>query len=335
MRLSDIAGQEHAVGLLTHALSAGRLAHACLFDGPEGVGKRSAAIGLALAIACDVAPNQGCGTCDSCRRMLEGQHPDLALYTPGATTYVVDQAREIVALASSRPHEARGRVIILDQADVLNPASANSLLKTLEEPFPGNYLVLVTSAPDRLLPTIRSRVQRVRFVGLRPETLLALAARKGVSPARAETAVALAAGQASRLFALLEKETESDPWIEAQALRKAAASRDIGAIFDAAGAYSDKESRENLDEVLNLIARLYRDAIATAVGADELVILRDKAEDLAVLAAKLSGRGTPALASRAVSVVMEAGSALAGNVNAVTALEKMLMDLRRFEVVTP
>ena len=132
----------------------------------------------------------------------------------------------------------------------------------------------------------------------------------------------------------MEKETESDPWVEAQALRKAAASREIGAIFDAAGAYSDKESRENLDEVLMLIARLYRDAIATAVGADELVILRDKAEDLAALAAKLSGRGTPALASRAVSVVMEAGAALAGNMNAVTALEKMLMDLRRFEVVT-
>jgi DNA polymerase-3 subunit delta' len=335
MRLADIMGQEHAVGLLTRALATGRLAHACLFDGPDGVGKRSAAIGLALAIACEVAPNEGCGTCDSCRRMLTGQHPDLVQFAPGAATYVVDQAREIVALASSRPHEARGRVIVLDQADALNPASANSLLKTLEEPFPGNYLVLVTAAPDRLLPTIRSRVQRVRFLALRPEVLLALAARRGVDPARAETAAALASGQADRLFALLDRDTEADPWVEAQALRQAARARDIGAIFDAAGAYSDKESRENLSEVLLLIARLYRDAIATAVGADELVLLRDKAEELAGLAAQLSGRGGPARASRAVSTVLEAGAALAGNVNAVTALEKMLMDLRRFEVVSP
>jgi DNA polymerase-3 subunit delta' len=131
MLLREIVGQDHAVALLSRAAASGRLAHACLFDGPESVGKRSAALGLALALCCPEAPGQGCGACDTCRRIVGGQHPDVLSFAPATQQYVIEQAREMVAIASTRPHEAPSRVLILDQADRLNPSSGNCLLKSI------------------------------------------------------------------------------------------------------------------------------------------------------------------------------------------------------------
>jgi len=333
MLLREMVGQDRAVAMLQHAVASGRLAHACLFDGPESVGKRSAALGLAYALCCPEAPGLGCGTCDVCRRIEAGQHPDVLALAPAAQQYVVDQAREVVAIASTRPHEAPARILILDRADALNASSANCLLKTLEEPCPGNHLVLVTSAPDRLLATIRSRTQRVRFAALQPAALVEIATRKGATRAQAETAASLAGGQVGRLLQALESEAESTLWAVVDNFRKAAATRGIGAIFDAAGEFSDKESRQDLPEVLALLARLYRDALVTAAGAGDLVLLRDRANELETLAGR-ARKDYDLLALRsALREVVQASLALASNVNPVTALEKMLMDLKPLELV--
>jgi DNA polymerase-3 subunit delta' len=331
MLLRDIVGQDHAVAMLLRSVASGRLAHACLFDGPESVGKRSAALGLALALCCPEAPGNGCGTCDTCRRIESGQHPDARIFEPASQQYIVDQSREVVALASTRPHEAPARVIVLDRADCLNPSSANCLLKTLEEPFPGNYLVLVTAAPDRLLATIRSRTQRIRFVGLRAAALVEIASRRGATRAQAETAAALAGGQAGRLLESLESEAEASPWTIVANFRQAAAAGNIGAIFDAASAFSDKDSRQDLPEALELLARLYRDALVTAAGANDLALLRDRAVELESLADHARKGYALAVLRRALREVVQASVALSSNVNAVTALEKMLMDLRTLE----
>jgi DNA polymerase-3 subunit delta' len=222
-------------------------------------------------------------------------------------------------------------VLILDSADCLNPSSANCLLKTLEEPFPGNHLVLVTSAPDRLLPTIRSRTQRVRFVALSPAALMRIAAARGASPAQAETAAVLAGGQVGRLLQALESEAESSLWTIVGNLRQAAAAKGMGVIFDAAAEFSDKESRQELPEALALLARLYRDALVSAAGAGELALLRDRGSELATLAGQARKDYDLRTLRGALREVVLASSALSSNVNPVTALEKMLMDLRTLE----
>jgi DNA polymerase III subunit delta' len=332
MLLRDIVGQDHAVALLSRAVASGRLAHACLFDGPESVGKRSTALGLAFALCCPEAPGQGCGQCPVCHRIATGQHPDVLCFAPTAQQYVVEQAREIVAVAATRPHEAPARVLILDQADRLNPSSANCLLKTLEEPFPGNHLLLVTSAPDRLLATIRSRTQRVRFVPLSTAALREIALQRGASPSAAATAVALAAGQAARMVHALEADAESALWVIVDLLRKAAAGKGASPIFDAAAEFSDKESREDLPEALALLARLYRDALVISAGAGDLALLQDRKRDLEFLATRARKDRDLRTMRSALGAVLEASTALASNVNPVTALEKMLMDLRPLEM---
>jgi len=328
MRFSDIAGQDQATTPLLRAVASGRLAHAILFDGPDGVGKRSAALGLGLALCCPVEPHLGCGTCDVCRRILGGQHPDVRVLAPETNQFLIEQAKDVVALASTRPHEAPARVLVIDQADCLNPSAANCLLKTLEEPLPGNFIVLVTSAPARLLPTIRSRCQRVRFVGIPPAILIELATRRGIDRARAETAAATAGGSAARMFELCASEAESNLWVVANRFRQAIAASEMGPIFDAAAAFSDKEERQDLPESLALLARFYRDALALAAGAEDLVLLRNHSAEMAGPAAVCQRRGSFTPLRRAVSAVLDARAGLAANVNAVTALEKMMMDIR-------
>ena len=331
MLLREMVGQDRAIAMLQRAVASGRLAHACLFDGPESVGKRSAALGLALALCCTEAPGLGCGTCDACRRIEAGRHPDVLALAPSAQQYVIDQAREVVALASTRPHEAPARILILDRADALNPSSANCLLKTLEEPFPGNHLLLVTSAPDRLLATIRSRTQRVRFAALQPAALVEIAMRRGATRAQAETAASLAGGQVGRLVQALESEAESSLWAVVGNFRKSAAAKGMGAIFDAAAEFSDKESRQDLPEVLALLARLYRDALVTAAGAGDLTLLRDRTKELETLAGSARKDYDLLTLRCALREVVQASIALLSNVNPVTALEKMLMDLKTLE----
>jgi len=330
MRLAELAGQDHAVALLRRAVAAGRVAHAYLFDGPTGVGKRGAALGFGLALICPDRPAEGCGICDVCRRALAGNHPDVRVIAPAGTQMVIDQAQEIVALASGRPHEAPARVVIVDDADRLNVNAANCLLKTLEEPFPGTHLVLVTAAPDRLLPTIRSRTQRVRFVPVRASVLVELALRTGVERTRAETAAALAGGSVARLNELLSSEAAAVPWDAVTALRQAAAGTDMGAIFDAAAALGDKDGKAALPQTLALLGRFYRDAIASACGAEDLVLLRERADELATVADAGRRQGLRPL-RRALAAVLEADSALAANVNGPLALERMLMEIRPCE----
>ena len=234
-----------------------------------------------MALNCEASPEgidsggTACGICDACRRIEGGLHPDVVTYAPDGTQILMEQAQEIVALAQRRPHEARARVIIIDEADRLNANAANCLLKTLEEPSAGNHLVLVTTAPDRLLGTIRSRTQRVRFRRISVVTLLELGAGRGIDRARAEVAAVLADGSAARFLELATNTDDEGTRSAAVVLREAARARGIAPILDAAVAVGDKESKHRLPDVLALLARVYRDALVTVVGASELAVLGD------------------------------------------------------------
>ncbi len=157
------------MAVLRQAIEHRRLHHAFLFSGPSGVGKRTAALALASALNCEVAPGVGCGTCQICTRITDGTHPDvITLAREGAAQIVpIETVRtRVVAAVGLPPHEAHERVFLIDEANSLQPAAANCLLKTLEEPPARTRFVLMTIAPDQLLPTIRSRCQRVGFAPL-------------------------------------------------------------------------------------------------------------------------------------------------------------------------
>ncbi len=150
MRLADVLGHAQPRALLLRAVVARSVPQSLLFDGPDGVGKRTTALALASAINCQHPDIDGdaCGGCSSCRRIARAQHPDVVSLVPNEKgTITVEMAREVIGQASYRPFEARRRVVVIDEADRLQPAAQNALLKTLEEPPPSSMFVLVSVAP--------------------------------------------------------------------------------------------------------------------------------------------------------------------------------------------
>jgi DNA polymerase III delta' subunit len=163
-----IPQQERVVGHLRRAIERSRVPHAYLFSGPVGAPLLDTAIALAAALNCQVSRGEGCGECDSCSKIVAGIHPDVVtLVREGAANIVpIESVRnQVIARIGLPPHEADVRVFIVEEATAMAPPAANALLKTLEEPPPRTLFVLCTTAPEQLLPTIRSRCQRIRFGG--------------------------------------------------------------------------------------------------------------------------------------------------------------------------
>ncbi len=183
-----------ATGQLRQAWAANRLPHAILVHGAEGLGKRSFAAWLACAVLCESSPNAElncCGQCASCALIKAGSHPDLYWVAPeeGKQQLSVDQVRETCEKLSKTSFRRGYKVAIIEPAHQMTPGAANSVLKTLEEPSAGSLLVLLTSRPSGLLPTVRSRCQKLTI--LRPSTAAAVEwlqqeAGKPISPALLE-----------------------------------------------------------------------------------------------------------------------------------------------------
>ncbi|MDX2023930.1 MAG: DNA polymerase III subunit delta' [Deltaproteobacteria bacterium] len=330
MRLAEVFGQNAAVSRLRRALEQKRVPHAYLFEGPDGVGKLTAAKALGLALLCRTMPGVGCGTCETCTRAEAGLHPDLRVFAPQGRDIKKEEADEVVALASERPHEAPARLLIIDEADKLNANAANCLLKTLEEPAPGSHLVLVSSAGARLLDTILSRTQRIRFSPLPTALLAEQLQKRGVPEDRAAVAAALANGSFSRAVALADGEEDEATWVSVTRLRQAAAGRTVGNIMDTANMFAGKEGREPLVATLDLLARLYRDALVSAGGAPELAVLSSKRAEINDIIDRAGAAPLPRI-RKALDALAEADEALAGNVNAVTAVEALIFSLRSLE----
>lgn len=170
-RLEDkLVGHRERLTPLLEAHQKGRLASALLFAGPSGVGKRLAAHVLAQTLVCEKAELHACGSCGPCSRVEKGQSESLLEVQPDGAGIKIEQARDILQFIGLRKL-GRARIVIIDQAQLMNPQTANALLKSLEEPPDGTYFILVTPVAGSMMATIRSRTQLVRFGPLSDQEL--------------------------------------------------------------------------------------------------------------------------------------------------------------------
>lgn len=252
-----------------------RMHHGLIVSGPPGAGLGTVARWIAAALLCPSTatdPAAPCGICRTCRRVASGQHPDLHVLAPleDRRDIAIEQVRQVQDELLRLPVEGRARVVLLDPASALNEQGQNALLKTLEEPGADTFLLLVTARPEALLPTVRSRCERLRVLRLADE-VVARQLRQRLPQAAAHHAAAVAFAQ-GRLGAALAACTERMVQLhdlvqqlaaDSKALRPFATARAVLAGSDGPAGATAK-AREFLWRVRNLCSGRLR---ALAAGS--------------------------------------------------------------------
>jgi DNA polymerase-3 subunit delta' len=260
----QLVGQDRVVATLRQTLTTpGAMTHAWLVTGPPGSGRSVAARAFAAALQCARLDDPGCGRCDACRLVMAGSHPDVRIVDTEQTFIKVEEARQLVVEAQARPSLGRWRVVIVEDADRLNDHSANTLLKSLEEPTPRTVWMLCAPSLEDVLVTIRSRCRHLRL-GTPSVTAVAdlLIERDGVDPAMAHYAARAAQSHIgiARRLATLEHARNRRREITAMPLQLTAVGAALRAAQDlvteagegaraASDDYADQQRRDLLSQL--------------------------------------------------------------------------------------
>jgi DNA polymerase-3 subunit delta' len=347
MAFADVVGHGRVTALLARAAESGRLPPALLFAGPEGVGKRLVALELGRLLLCQ-GEARPCGRCRHCQLIgralhdlperrataLEEPkqetgldhrlHPDMLLVEPWRSAnkpaIKLEQARDVAAEMLGLPFEARARFFVIDEAEALTEQAMNALLKSLEEPPATSHVVLVTSAPQALLPTIRSRCQLVRFERL-PAAELERHLREagGLSAEEAHLRAALSGGSLGAALAF-----ESDAYRELREQLLALLEGGAGAVPERLEAAERLAEADDPGLALTTLRSLLRDLAVLRAGAGAPLFNMDVQGRLAPLA-----RG--ALGARAVALADAAGeireALVRGNANKLLSFDLLFAQL--------
>jgi DNA polymerase-3 subunit delta' len=262
-----VLGNERVVGALRAAAEHDRPHHATMLLGAPGSGRKTLSALFARALLCDGGPGRPCFVCSSCGKAVAGTHPEWIDIAPpeDGKAVTVEQIAALQRKLAYRLGEGRHRVVRFLDASALSEDAQNKLLKTLEEPPPRTVLLLIAVHAGQVLPTVRSRCQKLAMSAVPTPAVDAFLQARGVAPEAAQRAASLSLGVPGRALALLDPETAGAEQERLDLLR-AALSGDRAAIAAAAtGIARDREAAEGL---LDRVAELLRDQMVQAADAD-------------------------------------------------------------------
>ena len=339
---SSLIGNSNVKESLRRLLSGGRLPGSLLFTGEQGVGKKLFALELAKILNCRNRQGlEACDDCSSCKRisrstfppfskdddnkerMIWGEHADVAMVRPFKQIIRVKPIRELEAEANFRPFEGAARVFIVEDADYMNDQAANALLKTLEEPTATTHLILTTSNPSALLPTIRSRCQTIRFAPIAADEIQKfLIEMKGIDPADAELLAQTSLGSLGRALSG-DVETYRERRDAMLAVLKALTlTGDRAQLLRSAEGLGAARDRDEYEKLLDVFETLIRDAWALALGrpANSIVNI-DLLRPLQQIAAEMRSNQ----AASWLTQIEELRAALEVNINRKITSDALLM----------
>ena len=311
-----IIGHHQILKQLYHAIASNRVAGAYLFVGVANVGKETVALNFAKSINCRTSDEGACGTCLSCRKADDGNHPDLQIIRPSGAWIKIDQIRELQKRIIYRPLEGVRKVYILTEAERMNLEAANCLLKTLEEPPADSGLILLTTNLDALLPTIRSRCQIIPFHPLVVSELAGhLIERFDIDQSQALRVAATTGGAVGKALTLLQDGASFEEEIP-----------EIMIANNRLDAFRIAEKWTQQPEALDHLVTWYRDLVLLHQGAPaDLLTHVHHAEQLEQLTARYSRLQLQS----AIKAIFETKAMLQRNVNATLALEVLALKLLR------
>lgn len=327
----ELTGNSRVKTALKRMMVSDRLPGALLFTGEEGIGKKRFALEIARALNCRTPKdNEACGVCSSCVRIAKlnypqrddsddwsqiiwTDHPDVGLVVAPKRVLRVEQMRQIEKEANFRPFEGKARVFLVDEADKLNDASANALLKVLEEPPRTSYLILITARPAMLLPTILSRCQMIRFSPLTPDEIETHLVKKDLADKKTARVRARAAGGSiGRALSGDLVTFTSQRKAMLKVLNALVISEDRAQLLRSAEQLNEAQYKEEFEERLEVLETLIRDAwmLSLGVGPSQLVN-----EDLLAELREVSQKMDPSRAGDWILQIEDLREQLIVNVN--------------------
>lgn len=310
---------------LKRMIATNRIAHAYLFSGQKGAGKRRMALYFAQSLFCQAPIEHGaCLTCAECLRIEHGNHPDIHVLEPEGTSIKIEQIRDLQSALAYRGVETNRKLFILNQADQLTVQAANSLLKLLEDPYPQTIAILLTEQPHKLLPTLLSRLQQITFDPPSVEQISAQLAKQidsnqanFISQMTTDLEEAIALSQAE-WFAELKK-------LVIQLTEDLLLSSKEKAFF----LIQDKwlviaKEKEQTDIGLSLLLFWYRDVLYTHLGLEDKYMYKNEQERLSKQAVHL----TKERIAKNMEAILQAKQRLQANAHLGLLLEQLVLRLQ-------
>ncbi len=316
---SDVIGHKDVIERLKNALRSGRIANSYIFSGPVDVGKEFVAINFAKALNCLTDGEDACDECISCRKIDDGNHPDVTVVRPEGKSLKIDQVRSLKRQGSYRVMEGKRKVYIIAEAGKMTVEAANSLLKTLEEPPGAMVLILLTSVYSALLPTIRSRCQALRF-SLAPPAVLRgeLVARAGLSQSKAKWVALRSQGKIGKALRLAKEEKE-DVEDEISASFQDLSQNNRASLLHI---FKKAESLGKAQDPLDLLLSWYRDLMLVKQGCSETLLTHsDRKDELEKIARLYSDVQIEKL----IKTALKTRSLMQRNINPTLALEVLML----------
>ncbi|MFM9905662.1 MAG: DNA polymerase III subunit delta' [Pyrinomonadaceae bacterium] len=313
---TKLIGNENVKLTLKRLIANGRVPNSLLFAGDEGVGKRQFAFELARAFICtDPANGEACGTCAACTRVdnfvipeptdknkdefkkvFFGGHSDVGKVVTYKRTILVDAIRDLERNANFRPYEAQARFFIIDDAEKMNDEASNALLKTLEEPPATTHIFLITSRPDSLLPTIRSRCQMIRFAPVATDDIEKfLIQDRAFSHNEAKLAARLSRGSIGRAVSINVDQFRTRRERMLGVINAAVDTGDLAALLRASEEMNDPKNKASFEDDIDILESLIHDVWTLGVGGDTTRLVNtDLTDDITRLAAAARNADLPA-----------------------------------------
>lgn len=338
-----LVGNQRAQDTLRRMLAQRRVPGALLFAGEDGVGKKLFAVELAKALNC-LAPSsaEACDKCSSCVRIMHfvdkpsdntddgkhiiwSEHRDVGLVKADKRVINVHQARDIDHETNFRPQEGKARVFIIEEAEKMNDAASNALLKTLEEPASTSHLILLTARPANLLTTIRSRCQTIRFAPLTTDEIESYLVRnKRRAGEEARLAAHLARGRLGLALSFnLDAYREAREAMLAVLDALTAVQTDRVRLLRAAEDLSDAKRKDEFEPRLDVLETLIHDAWLLSLDGDARIVNEDLRERLARFGAGLKSRRAADWMAR----IQELRGQLAVNINRRVATDALFLSM--------
>jgi DNA polymerase-3 subunit delta' len=306
----QLTGNERVKQLLRRILEARRSPGAMLFAGEDGIGKKLFALEIARALNCRSPQGvEGCGKCPACVRIgkfnypqsndsddwkgiIWTDHADVGMVVAPKRVLLVEQMRLIEREANYRPYEGNARLFLIEDADKLNDPSANALLKVLEEPPHTSHIILLTSRPDMLLPTIRSRCQMIRFSPLAPEEIeIHLVKSKIASANEARIRARVARGSLGRAVAQDFDGFSAQRAAMLGVLQALSSDEDRIQLLRSGEELNEARYKDEYESRLDILETLIRDAWMLALHApDDSIVNQDLLPQLKKISANLDTR---------------------------------------------